>query len=996
MRLLFKMTSMTELYRSFYTKYRPIYGPDTCVLLLVGKFYELFDYIDPQTQEPLTPIKRVCQIMNIALKEKPGHGPAGEIGLWGGVPEQSLHKFAQTLTGQGWTVVVVDQVKDGANRVTDRIPTRILSPGTHVEMAGQERMSVAGLYISQNKTAIAINDLTTGEVITYETPQADEILHILQIYCVKEIIYLSESPGQGPGPEEVRAKYGIRCGLHVAPYLALKGIAAEEYFRRMFRVKTLMPLRTALSLGDSLAIDAALFVLLRFVEDHFPSQSERLTGHTSYNPENHMRLSNNILEQLNIITGRGEKSVINLLDRTFSAIGKRALRERILRPITSLTQLEQRWEQVRYIMGIEQGKRKIIERDLRGLYDIPRLHYKIASGSLGAEDILQLFHSYSASTCLIENLRDSPLCLLQSPVVTASPGKNPESKISAYRKLFNETFDESKAAARSNEAPIGFLTAEAGPNTFAIEQYIEKITADWDTVLDKFAKSLGTSSESFALKLDSSGEYYLEAPRSLTKVLEQASKTTTNNQVKNLSIESKKSGPIRVTFAEFYEYSEKLRTSFIRLNSTLAKETLVACDRLWECVKDVQDEWIEWLGAVDVTFAFSAVGAAYDWCIPSIGDHLEIQGLRHPLLETQQTRENYVKHDISLDGGWLIYGVNASGKSSLMKATGIAVILAQAGCPVPGSTMRIRPYDAAFSRIWNNDNIWAGLSSFAVEVQELAEILRLSTANSLVLGDEVCSGTESSSATSLVAATLEHLQAKGAHFMFATHLHDLMKVPGLLCSEEKALKVWHLRVITTLDGKLIYDRTLQPGSGKSTYGLEVAKAMGLPTDLMLRAYAIRRHLGGEVSADEAPKSAWNALIRRETCDHCKNSFVRGLEVHHIHERANGGGNSLRNLAVLCDACHDKHHANEITIAPLTQTSDGLERFSYTGPSSSVNTAKATTSAKDAKWSVDEMETIKSTALKFKGRPLARISAALQEEHHIHITPAALKRLITQS
>ena len=124
---------MTELYRSFYTKYRPIYGPDTCVLLLVGKFYELFDYIDPQTQEPLTPIKRVCQIMNIALKEKPGHGPAGEIGLWGGVPEQSLHKFAQTLTSQGWTVVVVDQVKDGANRVTDRIPTRILSPGTHVK-----------------------------------------------------------------------------------------------------------------------------------------------------------------------------------------------------------------------------------------------------------------------------------------------------------------------------------------------------------------------------------------------------------------------------------------------------------------------------------------------------------------------------------------------------------------------------------------------------------------------------------------------------------------------------------------------------------------------------------------------------------------------------------------------------------------------------------------------------------------------------------------------
>ena len=589
---------------------------------------------------------------------------------------------------------------------------------------------------------------------------------------------------------------------------------------------------------------------------------------------------------------------------------------------------------------------------------------------------------------MIENLRDSPLAISEQI----------EAKISAYRKLFNATFDESKATARSNDAPVGFLTAEAGPHTFAIEQYIEKITADWENFLEKFAKTLGTPVESFALKLESSGEYYLEAPRSLTKVLEQAAKT---NPGKSLSIESKKSGPIRVTFAEFYEYSEKLRTSFIRLNNTLTKETLAACDHLWECVKGVQDGWIEWLGAVDVTFAFSAVGTSYNWCIPSLGDHLEIEGLRHPLLETQQTRQSYVKHDISLDGGWLIYGVNASGKSSLMKAVGIAVILAQAGCPVPATTMCIRPYDAAFSRIWNNDNIWAGLSSFAVEVQELAEILRLSTANSLVLGDEVCSGTESTSATSLVAATLEHLQAKGTHFMFATHLHDLMKVPGLL---SKALKVWHLRVITTLEGKLIYDRTLQPGSGKSTYGLEVAKAMGLPTDLMLRAYAIRRHLGGEVSADEAPKSAWNSLIRRETCEHCQNSFVRGLEVHHIHERAGGGDNSLRNLAVLCDACHDKHHANEITIAPLTQTSDGLERFSYTGPSDSSSFraekaekgVKPVKAAKETRWSVDEMETIQSTALKFKGRPLARISAALQEEHHIQITPAALKRLITPS
>jgi len=429
---------------------------------------------------------------------------------------------------------------------------------------------------------------------------------------------------------------------------------------------------------------------------------------------------------------------------------------------------------------------------------------------------------------------------------------------------------------------------------------------------------------------------------------------------------------------------------------------------MWDCVKGFQNEWTAWLGRVDCSFSLAAAAAAHGWCKPSLGESLDIQGLRHPLLESQQTRAKYVTHDVSLGmtgtgqkgtgqkgtgqkgtgqtgaRGWLIYGVNASGKSSLMKATGIAVILAQSGSYVPASSMTIRPYDAAFSRIWNQDNIWAGLSSFAVEVKELADILKLSTSRSLVLGDEVCSGTESYSATSLVAATLENLEAKGAHFIFATHLHDLLKVPGLLSME--GISVWHLRVIYE-GGKLIYDRSLQPGSGSSTYGLEVAKAMGLPTDLMTRAYVIRRQLGGAAAADEAPRSSWNSAIQRKSCEHCGAAVVRDLEVHHIHERAKGGGNHVRNLVVLCEACHDKHHAKEIDIAPLTQTSEGLERFSYK-PESSIQVRHP------KGWTEVEIETIKATVTNLKGRPAQRIATELQETHGIKVTVVQLKKFLT--
>jgi DNA mismatch repair protein MutS len=317
-----------------------------------------------------------------------------------------------------------------------------------------------------------------------------------------------------------------------------------------------------------------------------------------------------------------------------------------------------------------------------------------------------------------------------------------------------------------------------------------------------------------------------------------------------------------------------------------------------------------------------------------------------------------------------------------MKATGIAVLLAQAGSFVPADSMVLRPYDAAFSRIWNHDNVWAGLSSFAVEMTELRDILLSATERSLVLGDEVCSGTESMSATALVASTIEHLDAQRTHFMFATHLHDLMKVPGLFPRESVA--VWHLRVQRTPEGKLIYDRTLQAGSGSCTYGLEVARAMGLPISLIERAHEVRRGLGGEAAANDAPKSLWNAAIQRKACEVCGCPIVRDLEVHHIQERAKGGGNQLRNLVVLCESCHDKHHAGEIQVGALVLTSDGMER-------STVSLPKAAAKTK-TKWTEEEMETILSTIQVHKGRPLTRTINALQE-HGITITAAQLRKIM---
>jgi len=969
--------NLTALYYSFYETYSKKYGPDTCILVLVGKFYELYDYVDSTTGQPRTSMRRAIELLNIAMKEKPGNGPKGETGLWSGFPEQSLHKFAQVLTRDGWVVVVVDQVKDLAANVIDRVPTRILSPGTHVETATQERMTTAAIWIQDETFSCSILDLTTGEVFSYKTQKTDELLHMLQVYSSREVIFTQVKEERSLAT--VKSMFGIHGILHTVPYNSADNFEGqfgrEEYLRKMFRLKTMMPVRTFLQLGENnYLIERSLCLLLRFVEDHFPCQAERLTSHEIYSPSMYMRLSNNILEQLNILTFQSQKSILSILEKTHSAIGKRAMRERILRPITQEDELMKRWSQVAFFTANPELQ-KNLEKFCKSLYDLPRLHYKFAGGSLESTDVLQMFQSYSASACMIENLKSTPL----------ESSATLEQKIQEFRKEFQSLLSEEKAQRRDQGNLVGFLTAVAGPKTLGVEEKIEACVRGWMDIWKKFCTDAKIPMDSFHLEKKGDGEYAWEGSRTHAKALK-AEAFLKKQTLTGLDLEVKKSGPITLMCTEFKSFSMNLINLENTLNTSLRLEVQKVCDTLWESVRKFQNDWFEWIGRVDCSITMSAVSKEYKWVRPTIGTHLQIQGLRHPLLESAQTRIEYVKHNVALGetskaNGWLIYGVNASGKSSLMKATGIAVILAQAGCFVPADSMAIRPYDSAFSRIWTHDNVWAGLSSFAVEIAELRDILMSATDKSLVLGDEVCSGTESSSATALVASTLEHLNDVGSHFIFATHLHDLMKVPGFM--PRQGIDVWHLRVDRTPEGRLIYDRTLQPGSGSCSYGLEVARAMGIPLALLDRAHEIRRALAGEATSANAPRSSWNSAIQRQACEVCGSAVVRNLEVHHLTQRSEGGDNSLRNLAVLCQSCHDRHHAGELDVAPLIMTTDGPERISMTSSSVTRRTRGIDL------FTADEQLLIRLELQRFQGRPLQRTSLALQEQG-IRISVAQLQ------
>jgi DNA mismatch repair protein MutS len=265
--------------------------------------------------------------------------------------------------------------------------------------------------------------------------------------------------------------------------------------------------------------------------------------------------------------------------------------------------------------------------------------------------------------------------------------------------------------------------------------------------------------------------------------------------------------------------------------------------------------------------------------------------------------------------GLLLYGTNAVGKTSFIKSVGIALIMAQAGLYVPCASFTYKPYTAIFTRILGNDNIFKGLSTFAVEMSELRTILTQTDANSLVLGDELCSGTESDSALSIFTAGLEVLHEKKSTFLFATHFHEINTYEEIKALS--ALKTKHMAVNYNKERNiLVYDRKLRDGPGESMYGLEVCKSLNLPDEFLQRAHDIRmKYNQKDKNMLSLTTSHFNSQKIVGICELCNNE--KASEVHHLQHqnKANKDNdyietfhkNHVANLLNICDSCHKNIH-----------------------------------------------------------------------------------------
>jgi DNA mismatch repair protein MutS len=353
----------------------------------------------------------------------------------------------------------------------------------------------------------------------------------------------------------------------------------------------------------------------------------------------------------------------------------------------------------------------------------------------------------------------------------------------------------------------------------------------------------------------------------------------------------------------------------------------------------------------DMAYTKAFIADKYNYCKPVIEKKEEKEedeggnksfiratDLRHCLIEKIQQSELYVANDITLGDnitdGILLYGTNAVGKTSFIRALGISAIMAQAGLYVPASSYTFAPYKYIFTRILGNDNLFKGLSTFAVEMSELRTILRLSNKHSLVLGDELCSGTESLSAVSIFVSGVQQLASIGCSFIFATHLHEIIHFDEITGLHNVAMK--HMAVIYDKEKDcLIYNRKLLDGPGNNMYGLEVCKSLHLPQDFLDNAHNIRIKYHPETGSILGHKgSHYNANhLTGGICEKCKLHVA--VDVHHLvfQNEANKNGtikkrgltfhkNESANLMNLCENCHDDMHKTNVTFK-RTKTTTGI-------------------------------------------------------------------------
>ena len=713
--------------------------------------------------------------------------------------------------------------------------------------------------------------------------------------------------------------------------------------------------------------------LLDFIYQHNPNLIHKIAEPTLENNSKKLVLANHSLKQLNIIEDDNYKGkyscVVKMLNDCITPMGKRKFTHNFLNPITDEKLLQNEYNIIENVLASNDYNK--IKPILIHIKDISKIIRQIMLKKVTPKSLYQLYSGICLGKMLYEHVSNDPH--LSGYLINKIAGFDTLlGDMDSIIQFFNDVFilDEFKDIDNIQKIEKSFIKDGVDANLdnkiktlMDSQDQLEACRSYFSSVISAYESSTKKTKKTIVEGDDEDSKTYVKiheteknnfsliATDRRCKLLEESLKNNKSVVLKYYSSYSKQEAKITVSLdlecnkqsasnktissSQITMLCKTLGTIKVNLIDTVSAVYLNIVKNL----QDLQDKIMnvcELITYVDIVYAKAFIAEKYNYCKPEIvqtdtgKSFVQVSNLRHCLIEKIQQTELYVANDItigkdkdkdkdnSLDG-ILLYGTNAVGKTSLIRALGISVIMAQAGLYVPGSSYKFKPYKCIFTRILGNDNIFKGLSTFAVEMSELRTILRLADKNSLVLGDELCSGTESISAVSIFVAGVQALSKLECSFIFATHLHEIITYDEITSLKTVGMK--HMSVIYDRQNDcLIYDRKLKDGPGNNMYGLEVCKSLSLPQDFLENAHNIRMKYHPDSSSILEHKSShFNAKhVSGGLCEKCKTEFA--VDVHHLiyQNQANDKGiikhndltfnkNNAANLINLCQKCHDEIH-----------------------------------------------------------------------------------------
>ncbi len=802
-----KETPLMKQYNQIKSKY-----PGALLLFRVGDFYETFG----------DDAVKASRTLDIVLTKR-ANGAASEMAL-AGFPHHAMDSYLPKLVRAGYRVAICDQLEDpkSVKGIVKRGVTELVTPGLSLNdhvLDQRKNNFLASLYVDKEDGGVAFLDLSTGEFLV-SSGSLDYLDKLIRGFQPSEIIY----------PKNKRDWYHGQYGEHYASFSLEEWIFSKDYgyekLTRQFDVPNLKGYGIEGLDAGIIAAGAALYYL--------DETEHRETGHikaiSRIDENKYVWLDRFTIRNLELLqsTQPDGTSLLDTINHTTTPMGGRLLRKWMVLPLKEKPEIERRLAIVGSLVDSEELSEQLSE-SLKHIGDLERLVGKVSTSRVNPRELLQLKRSLLQILPIMESIKGFEEFQLFTDLL--NPCEN----------LIQRLSDNLKEDAPMQLHQGGVIADGVNGE---LDEYRAISTSGKDFlagIRDREIERTGISSLKIAY--NKVFGYYLEVSNAhKDKVPEEwIRKQTLVNAERYITEELK-------------QYEEKILSAegqIQQLEQRLFNEMVSFAHTYIDAIQ--QNARV--IAQLDCLVCFAQIAQSNKYSRPTIAEDriIDIKEGRHPVIEKSLPEgEEYITNDVYLDNEsqqvMIITGPNMAGKSALLRQTALITLMAQIGSFVPAGYAKIGLVDKVFTRVGASDNLSRGESTFMVEMTETASILNNLSDRSLVLMDEIGRGTSTYDGISIAWSIVEHLHNHPkyrAKTLFATHYHEL----NALAKDFPRVKNFNVSV-KELENKVIFMRKLVAGGSEHSFGIHVAQMAGMPTEIVLRANDILKHLEKDKLSDK--------------------------------------------------------------------------------------------------------------------------------------------------